>query len=662
MRFACLLFLMTAGAPGSHTVRAQDLGAQGRIDSLETVLRQRPGDTTAVDHHNELAYRFQQSDQARAFSHARAALTLSTRLRFARGEGKALTILGIIHAIGGRFDSALVYHGRALALRRRLHDRAGEAAVLNNLGVTYLYQGNYPKATAAMIQSLRLEEQGTDSVRIAEGYINLGNVFLQLQQYVQAERYYRRFLRLTHDSLGQAMAYNNLSLIANRLHHDPRAALALARKAERLTRQLGDRHTLAQALGNLGAAYTGLKDFRTAVRYHREGLALEEALGEQDAVASTLVGMGICLTNLRDPAGLDFLTRGLVLARQLGARPIEQSAHEALSEAYETRGELKLALYHQRRLAAVKDSLLTSETSQQIQELRTQYDLEKHEQQNRIKSLQLTERDQMLRRRNWQLGALLGGLAAAAVVGWLLWNRARLRARLEAEQIAGRQQQERAAAVIEAEERERRRIGADLHDSVGQLLSAAKLNLSGLQHELQLREPIQELLLTNALDTLDESLREVRAISHQLVPNALLRSGLVAAVREFVEKISGAGPLKVELETLGLDQRLPLGVENVVYRSIQEIVANVVKHAHATHVTVQLLGQPTELTVLIEDNGIGFDLEEALARPSAGIGLRNLASRIAYLGGRLDIDARPGRGTIVTLEVPLEVPLEGAVA
>ena len=174
-----------------------------------------------------------------------------------------------------------------------------------------------------------------------------------------------------------------------------------------------------------------------------------------------------------------------------------------------------------------------------------------------------------------------------------------------------------------------------------------------MQHELQLREPTHELLLTNALDTLDESLREVRALSHQLVPNALLRRGLVAAVREFVDKLAGAGTLRIELETLGLDQRLPLPVENVVYRSIQEIVANVIKHARASQVTVQLLGQPTELTVLIEDNGIGFDLPEAMARPDAGIGLRNLYSREEYLGGRLDIDARPGRGTIVTLEVPL---------
>ena len=644
--------LLAAGLLGGRAAAQAPDPAQRRTDSLETVLRRAPADTTAVHQHNELAWRFQQTDQPRATTHARAALRLSRKLAFARGEGKALTLLGIIHTIGGRFDSARVYHGQALALRRRLRDRAGEAAVLNNLGLTYLYQGNYPKATALMLHSLRIEERLGDSVRLAEGYANLGNVFLQLEQYKEAQRLYARYLPLARGPVARAAALNNLSIATNRLG-DPRRALAYAREAEALARAAPDRHALAIALGNQGAAHNSLHDDRAAAAAHRQSLALAEALGEQESIANSLVSLGTNLANLRDPAAAGYLTRGLALAEKIGARPLEKAAHDALSQEMAAAGDYRAAYGHHVKLQALSDSLLTEETSEQIQELRARFDAEKQEQQNRIKTLQLAERDLVIRRRNAQLLALLVGLAAAAVVGWLLWNRARLRRRVADEQEARRRQHERAAAVLEAEERERRRIGADLHDSVGQLLSAAKLNLSGLQHELQLREAAHELLLTNALDTLDEGLREVRALSHQLVPNALLRRGLVAAVREFVEKLSSTGPLRIELETLGLDHRLPLTVENVVYRSIQEVVANIVRHARATQVQVQLLGQPTELTVLIEDNGIGFDLAEALARPDAGIGLRNLYSRIEYLGGRLDIDARPGRGTIVTMEVPL---------
>ena len=98
----------------------------------------------------------------------------------------------------------------------------------------------------------------------------------------------------------------------------------------------------------------------------------------------------------------------------LNARPLEKNAHEALSEALAEKGDFRAAYDHQRAMVALKDSLLTEKTSEQIQRLRTQYDLEKHEQQGRIDVLQLAERDQVIRRRNWQLGAVLGGLLAAA--------------------------------------------------------------------------------------------------------------------------------------------------------------------------------------------------------------------------------------------------------
>ncbi|WP_345232802.1 sensor histidine kinase, partial [Hymenobacter saemangeumensis] len=113
------------------------------------------------------------------------------------------------------------------------------------------------------------------------------------------------------------------------------------------------------------------------------------------------------------------------------------------------------------------------------------------------------------------------------------------------------------------------------------------------------------------------------------------------------------GRLKVQLEVVGLDQggRLEPTVENVLFRVIQELVQNIIKHAQATQVTLQIIRSERELTVMVEDNGVGFD-PKALGE-EAGIGLRNIESRMAYLGGQADFDAAPGRGTTVVLEVPL---------
>ncbi len=635
-----------ADAPPALTTQARRLLVK---------LRSHPADTAAVRLQLALAAELLDNDNRRADSVLAVARALAKRLGAGGAEGAAWELTAAVAIGTGRYDDALAAEARALPLLHRAGKSALEFDARTGQGIARLRLGDLPGATAAFLASLRIAEATHDAEQTGKALNNLGNVEFRLTRLPQAAAYYRQFLRIATDSAQRAGVLVNLANIAIR-QGNPDSALVCAQQAVALARPTGDEGILGMSLGVLAAVYATREEYGPAAATFAETVALAEADGNPQPLVVAMMNLASCRSQLnpRDATVPTLLRRAQTLAHKNGLLDEERNAFLVLSETAEARGDYRAALADHQRLRALTDSLFTIDAARQTSELQVRYETEKKEQQNRIKTLQIAEKDLIIRRRNALLLALLIGLAAAGVVAWLLRNRARLRARLDAERAQRRQQQERAAAVIEAEERERRRIGADLHDSVGQLLAAAKLNLSGLQHELQLREPAQEVLLTNALDTLDESLREVRALSHQLVPNALLRRGLVAAVREFVEKLGGAGQLRIELETMGLDQRLPLVVENVVYRSIQEIVANVVKHARASQVMVQLLGQPTDLTVLIEDNGIGFDVAEALARPDAGIGLRNLFSRVEYLGGRIDIDARPGRGTIVTLEIPLE--------
>lgn len=654
---------LAVGLLGATLASAQNPAEQRRVDSLEQVIRTRPADSQTVNHLNELAWRYGERDPAKASRLGRQALALSRRLKFGRGEDKALTLLGIAHAVQGQFDSASLRYHEALRLRRARGDHRGEAAVLNNLGMMQYYQGDYPRATRTLLASLRLESRYGDSLSVAEGLANLAGIYSELKQYDKAIELFKRYLRIQPDTARHGSALANLCGVsvslkkyADAVHYGERAA-ALCRRAD-------DPLNEGSALINLGNARRGLQQLPQALEAHQRAVKLAELAGERHLLTTALVALGTTQldANPRDAAGRANLERALAMARELGVREEEANTHGVLAEAWAAAGDYARAYQHERLFRQLGDTLLDERSTQQMQEARTQFETEQAEQRVRLRDLEVAEQRLIIRKRNVQLGALLAGLVASGLIGWLLLARTRLRQRVAAEQEERRQQQVRAAAVLEAEERERRRIGSDLHDTVGQLLSAAKLNLSGLQHDLQLTDPAQETLLTNALSTLDESLREVRSLSHQLVPNALLRRGLVAAVREFVDKMGGPGTMRIELEVLGLDNRLPLMVENVIYRSIQEVVANVVKHARATEVAIQLLGHPSELTVLIEDNGVGFDLPRALANPEAGIGLRNLHSRIEYLGGRLDIDSRPGRGTIVTIEVPLtaESPPEAA--
>ena len=207
-----------------------------------------------------------------------------------------------------------------------------------------------------------------------------------------------------------------------------------------------------------------------------------------------------------------------------------------------------------------------------------------------------------------------------------------------------------AKAIIEAEERERKRIAGDLHDGVGQLCSAIKMNLSGLSSQVTFKDKEAVLAYEKTLAITDEACKEVRSISHQMMPNILLKSGLTIAVRDFLDKID-ARRIQVQLDTFGLNERLDSNTETVLYRVIQETVNNVIKHARGNKLYITLGKDEEGINATIEDNGIGFDVHDK--DQFDGIGLKNIASRVEFLKGKVEFDSAPGRGTVVNVWIPL---------
>lgn len=204
-------------------------------------------------------------------------------------------------------------------------------------------------------------------------------------------------------------------------------------------------------------------------------------------------------------------------------------------------------------------------------------------------------------------------------------------------------------AIINAEENERKRIAADLHDGVGQMMSAAKMNLSAFENEISFKDETQKVYFDKLIGLVDESCREIRSVSHQMMPNALLKSGLASAVKEFIDKID-TKIIKINLYTEGLNERLDGNIETVLYRVIQECVNNVIKHSGADKLDISLIKDADGIAATVEDNGKGFDMNDKLK--FEGIGLKNITSRIEFLKGSVDFDSSPGKGTLIAIHVP----------
>ncbi len=206
---------------------------------------------------------------------------------------------------------------------------------------------------------------------------------------------------------------------------------------------------------------------------------------------------------------------------------------------------------------------------------------------------------------------------------------------------------EKIRAEIDTLENERRRIAADLHDELGPLLSAVKLQINNLDTN----NADDKIIIDKSSHYIDNIIGKLREISNNLMPNTLLRKGLKKAMEEFLESSSRLYKMEIKFtcdDNLQLDQQQEINI----YRILQEIFHNTIKHAEATCLIIRMTAENNRLIIVTADNGQGFDYSTK-SREVSGLGLRNLQSRAEVLGGEVACSSEPGKGTMYTFEIPV---------
>ncbi len=226
--------------------------------------------------------------------------------------------------------------------------------------------------------------------------------------------------------------------------------------------------------------------------------------------------------------------------------------------------------------------------------------------------------------------------------------------RKKAEEISNRliEQRSRMAAKVEIIEEERRNIARELHDGLGQLLTAAHLNLVLVEQNLEIDTNMVRDNLSRVKDLITTTIQEVRNISQNLRPAVLDDFGIVPAIRNLCDEYSSLGPLRVRFSEYELEKHYSPGIEIAIYRICQESLNNIVKHSNATEASIELYNRHTHILIVIQDNGNGFDIKEAY-KSKAGSGLLNIQERAELLGGRVQMESQPQNGTEIIIEIPL---------
>lgn len=205
-------------------------------------------------------------------------------------------------------------------------------------------------------------------------------------------------------------------------------------------------------------------------------------------------------------------------------------------------------------------------------------------------------------------------------------------------------------SLLQGQEIERERMARDLHDGLGGILSGIKLNLSSMKGNVIISEKDVNLF-TKSIDQLDNAIAEMRRVAHNMMPEALLKFGLTEAIQDYCDGINESNTVKLKFTNLGLTIPLEKSVEIILYRIIQELTNNAIKHASAKNILVQLSKNENILNLTVEDDGKGFDTKQ-LANIK-GTGLQNVHSRIDYLKGSLEIQSSVDGGTSVIIEIPI---------
>lgn len=653
--FIQLLFILSISIIKAQTVN----------DSLIRLLNlNKTPDSVKIKLAGDISWNFLGNDIEKAMFYAKKELELAKKIDNKKEIAQANSDIGNVFNRMASFDSTLYYYNIALKIRQSLNDKIKSAGIYSNIATVYTRQSKFKEALDLNFKSLKLYEQIGDSANQANILGNIGILYYNLEQNKSANEFFikgLRLARLCHKQLIEANILIELGgikfeegvkndIIVNRKELD--SALLYFNDANTILTEYNAIYNLAVVNNNIGRIYVQLNDYEKATQYYNQGLIYRQQMNDDYGIGLSYLNLGkVSKLKKLYPNSIDFYKKAATIFSEIKSYIDLKQVYGEMSVVYEDMKDYHNAMVFHQLYTQYSDSVYTSENAKQMAEMQTKYDVEKKDLELAKNKAELKAKEEQAFIKNIIIISVIGLIILLCIVAFLFYHKKQVEQQAKLDAEIANQKEIRTKSILEAEEKERRRIAQDLHDGVGQLLSAAKLNLSNLESKIKVETEDQKVAMQNALTLVDDSVKEVRAVSHNMMPNTLIKLGLGSAVREFITKLGNAPTLKVDLEIVGLDTRLNDQVETVLYRVIQEIVNNIIKHAKASQISMQLIRHETELNVMIEDNGIGFDTNKL--DTFDGIGLKGIQTRIEFLNGSVHFDSSIGRGTTVIIDVPL---------
>jgi signal transduction histidine kinase len=489
----------------------------------------------------------------------------------------------------------------------------------NMLAISILNHQNTLKDNEKLIKTyideeLKYLEGENDSLKLANIYFSLGNRYVMSNERNNAIKYYikaQKIFSKEFDSLSIADCYENIATSYNTIAPVMiDSALHYSKIAEQNYKQLNNSYALAINYNNQSRIYKEQKQYDKSIIY----LLKADSLPITENVNKTKL---IFYENLAEVYGLtkNYDKQSIYLKKQLELRNIINDLEQNISIS----------------------------------------DIEEKYQNEKLRADNLEIESKRLQNRNIAI-ALGVSLVLVSIIAFLVYQNKQRKQKLilqekevKAQKLQSQLKEEELKsinAMIEGQEKERQRIANDLHDDLGSLMANIKIHFS----TIKTKDSDNLYKRTNAL--IEEAYQKIRNIAHAKNSGVLAKQGLYEAIKKHAKSVSASKQISINVMENGLEERLENSVELTIFRIIQELITNVIKHAQASELDIHLNQHEDTLNIIVEDNGVGFDNVKP-RKESSGMGLSSIERRVEDMGGTVIIESQPKNGTSVIMDIPI---------
>jgi len=529
-------------------------------------------------------------------------------------------------------DSVIVYSNLAVENLHPVEKQRPDIEVYNLLASAYYHKGELKTVIDYYLKIAEILEDGGNPLHLGYLYSNIATLLGQTKNEDKQLEYLQKSFKLLEENNDERFIATVASNIGLAYHHrkDTVNAVKWSEKALKLSELSND--LVAKTQSNLTLSLIE-KDLNKSLQYSEESVKYADELKDKTHQANAYYTYADILNKLGESKkALNYAEQAVSLAQEMGDKT-------TLVRASKTAGIINYNLEKKERAADFyytyatwKDSVASVENTKQINEINTKYETEKKEKQIAEQKLKIQKQQSTL-----LLAILSGALLISVLGGAIFYNKRKQQAKLK------QLQQEKENAILNSfilgEERERGRISHELHDSVAAMIGAAKMSLESIPHLPQEKRMGQ---LAKVEQILERSHADIRHIAHNLLPTVLEKEGLIQATKHFVSEINETKLVNISVtDNDSKAEKLSPQLQLILFRVIQELVNNIIKHSQAQNAEIRFGNNSNGLQIEISDDGVGY--EDTNGNGSQG--LYSITQRLKAIGGNFKITKRKSGGT-----------------